>query len=180
MMWIRETEMRKEKKQTKPPAFWLAPDVAKVAAPIMKAHHAHLLAQRVEFVFSREQQTLGGSPKLATASLWKGLKAFFASNPTAPSDEIQLFPESEGNDTDFFVIRVWYDGWRQLDAKQKKYLVDHELCHCGAELKDDGKTVLKIIPHDLEDFNACVERHGLIMSSVKDFAKSIEKGKRVQ
>lgn len=166
------------KKQTKAPDFWLAPEVAKVAQPLIRAHHAHLQGFRVEFVFSREQQSLHNAPALASASLWRGLKAFLASNPDAPSDTIELFPESVGEDHDFFVIRVWHDGWRQLNAKEKKYLVDHELCHCGAEEKD-GKTKLKIIPHDLEDFQACVERHGLVWQSVRAFAKSIEKGKKV-
>jgi len=164
----------------KPPKFWLAPDAAKVAEPIIRTCHPHLVPVRVEFVFTREPlPSKHGRTTLANAQKYSGLKAFLASNPEAPAETIELFPDATGEFNDFFVVQVDNALWRQLNAKQKKALIDHELCHCGVENDDKGNTKLVIQPHDLEEFRCIVERHGFWKDDVAAFAKSIEKAKRV-
>lgn len=56
---------------------------------------------------------------------------------------------------DFF---IWLaaDHWEDAKEKERKALLDHELCHCtGAPL------AWKMRGHDVQEFTAIVQRHGL-------------------
>lgn len=56
-----------------------------------------------------------------------------------------------------YVMVIAEDEWHELTMDQRKALIDHELCHCGFD--DDGEP--SIFGHDLEEFGAVIERHGL-------------------
>lgn len=75
------------------------------------------------------------------------------------------------------------DHWRILEPEQRLALVDHELCHLRPVI--DPKTLeqaadahsrkkWRIAKHDLEEFRAVVERHGLYKSDIAAFAKAIK------
>jgi hypothetical protein len=77
---------------------------------------------------------------------------------------------SEKTDEPYFVIEVAYDLWLGMTTAQKRALVDHELSHCRIKYsKTTGEPSLYIAPHDLEEFNAIVERHGLWRDDVQKF-----------
>ena len=51
------------------------------------------------------------------------------------------------------------DKWRALDAEAKKRVLDHLLCH---GLGQDSETdEWKLAPHDVQEFTAVIQRHGL-------------------
>jgi hypothetical protein len=54
-----------------------------------------------------------------------------------------------------FIIWVAKDYWRILEPMQRRALLDHELCHL---IMDDDEP--KIRGHDIEEFNAIIERYG--------------------
>ncbi|SDU42295.1 putative metallopeptidase [Jiangella alkaliphila] len=62
--------------------------------------------------------------------------------------------------------------WELLNEKQRVALVDHELCHFEVIEDDevDGGRRLATRGHDLEEFTAVVERHGLWRPEVEAFA----------
>ena len=62
--------------------------------------------------------------------------------------------------SEFFLITIYKDVWEGLRDIEKSYLVDHELMHCGTEWDKDGNSRLFIRPHDLEEFEACVNLYG--------------------
>lgn len=54
-----------------------------------------------------------------------------------------------------FIIWFAQDTWEELDARQKRALVDHELCHCTV---DNDKAKMKT--HDLNEFLVIIQRYG--------------------
>lgn len=69
-----------------------------------------------------------------------------------------------------FLIEINWSAWAGLTARQRIALVDHELCHLGIEDTDEGEKLL-MIPHDLEEFGAVVQRWGMWQPDVANFAK---------
>lgn len=52
---------------------------------------------------------------------------------------------------------IWFadDIWQELNAFQRRALVDHELCHCRWTNEKP-----KLVGHDLEEFRCIIERYG--------------------
>jgi hypothetical protein len=68
-----------------------------------------------------------------------------------------------------FVILLNDEAWPTLSAVEKRALVDHLLCHAkvvvdadGEPKQDDrGRLVCRIKKHEIEEFRAVIDRHGL-------------------
>lgn len=79
-----------------------------------------------------------------------------------------------------FVILLNQMAWGALTAPQRVALIDHELCH--AEISKDqhghpkiderGRIVYRTRKHDLEEFKAIYERHGMYKENLADFVKA--------
>lgn len=79
--------------------------------------------------------------------------------------------------TDYaFAISLNAEVWGRITEKQREALLDHELCHANAEEDDDGGWKFSLRRHDLEEFQAIVERHGLWRGDVEDFIRGATKG----
>jgi putative metallopeptidase len=63
-----------------------------------------------------------------------------------------------------------------IDGKQRRALVDHELNHLNIDI-DTGK--YSLLPHDLEEFSGIVRRHGLWRDSVKFFIEAAREGEKL-
>ena len=85
-----------------------------------------------------------------------------------------------------FIILLNKLFWTSLEVtdEQRKALLDHELCH--AEVKLDaagdpaldelGNIVYRTRKHDIEEFSAIVERHGLWKHDLEQFYAAIRRG----
>lgn len=70
--------------------------------------------------------------------------------------------------------------WDGLTTSQREALIDHELCHAAIVLDDDGqpkkddrgRLVCRIKKHDMEEFRAVVERHGLWTADLEQIAQA--------
>jgi hypothetical protein len=72
------------------------------------------------------------------------------------------------------VVTAWFVDSRgralplRLRERLREVLIDHELCHIGVELDeqgnpeltDQGRPKVFIKPHDIEDFQVIIDRHG--------------------
>ncbi|GIW81466.1 MAG: hypothetical protein KatS3mg105_3273 [Gemmatales bacterium] len=85
-----------------------------------------------------------------------------------------------------FVILLNYEVWEEItDDAVKRYIVDHELCHCqvatdsnGQPRKDElGRTMYRLRKHDVEEFLETMERHGLLTHRLQCFAKAVLEAK---
>lgn len=85
-----------------------------------------------------------------------------------------------------FVVLLSKRFWMHPDTKesQRRALLDHELCHgalthdaSGEPMENDrGQLVYRIRKHDLEEFSAIVERHGIWKKDIEQFARALRLG----
>jgi hypothetical protein len=83
-------------------------------------------------------------------------------------------------DTFDFVIMLNKEAWPGLNLKEKRALIDHELCHANVVLDSDGepkvddadRLVCRIRKHDTEEFRDVVKRHGLWTSDLAAIAQA--------
>jgi predicted metallopeptidase len=130
-----------------------APDVTAIGKDLIETHHNHLLVVRVFFVFRSKAKKHGDQEVWGTARKLSGLVSFLATGITQ----------------DLFLIEIAEDVWEYLDDKTKVALVDHELCHCNVEDDPEKGLILSTRPHDLEEFNEIVVRHGAWRENVRSF-----------
>ena len=146
-------------------AYRIAADVAKVAGKLIASipEHRHLSDVRVEYLFLDKPPTHGGKIVLGRARRVGGLGAVFANLDEHHAGTVCEAPRP------FFVVEIAEPIWRELNADRRKALVDHELMHCRSERNEvTGERVLKIRPHDFEEFAAILRRHGLWTAAAQD------------
>ncbi len=149
--------------------YMVSDEVKKVADGVIKNYHPHLNGVDIVYLFQNKRDRATGAavipkskgkPVLGVAKLVTGLNAFLVSGAT----------RTDGDEIDpFFVLLITKPAWDRMKAKQREALVDHELCHMGID-DETGKPTL--LPHDLEEFNAIVRRHGLWEEGVEAFFKA--------
>lgn len=168
--------------------YWPAPELADLAAPIIAEHHPLLTehpGDRIVWVWRDKAKTSRHKVTLGTASLVTGRAAMLieAARTGALDDRAKNIGF---DDHDLFVIEIAQDEWRShLDEAQRLALLDHELAHCHVAIEYDednpemeiGRT-LEIREHDIEEFRAIVERHGLWHHGLEDFAHAIKQSPR--
>jgi hypothetical protein len=119
--------------------FHDAPQPKAIGEILVDELHTHLANRRIGFLF-REEIKSGGQVKGALASKVSG--------------KLHYYTELE------FMVEVNWTIWRELRPAQRIALIDHELCHFGTEDGENGLKLL-LLPHDVEEFSAIVQRWGL-------------------
>lgn len=149
--------------------FRPAPAVERVAKKLIGKYHMDLSDHDIDirYVFRSEHAKSSGKAVFGRAKKVSGLNAYLAQ--LEDPDETGI----SGAEGDFFVIEIAEDIWRELKQDARVALVDHELSHCGVTFDKDENIKLVCYPHDLEEFNAIVERHGLWRPDVAEFDKSL-------
>lgn len=139
-------------------------DVEEIARELIDAYHSHLSTARIKYVFRSVPAEERGQIVWGKAKKVTGLNAWL----TVEADQ-KTYEKSEPQP--FFVMEIAETVWVQLEEKQKRALVDHELTHFDVDV-DTGKYSLR--PHDLEEFNIIVRRHGLWRDEVKLFVDAVK------
>lgn len=134
-----------------PCEFTESDDLERIANALIEAYHPHLMEARIRYVFRDEAQKIGGRDCAATATKVPGLYAHLA--------------ECD------FVIQVWDEAWADMSPEQQVALMDHELCHCG-----ENENGWCLIPHDIEEFDAIVERRGEWDARIASFIDAWKRG----
>ncbi len=166
-----------------PIKFYPAPEVEAIANDLIPKYHQHLVdfSVNVQYRFVNKTPKHGGKEVWGTCRRISGLYAQLA--------------ECAEEDEPFFVITISRDVWDILPHDKRVALVDHELCHACAEVKQakqeadvpqaevddqiehDNPVRLSVKPHDLEEFACIVRRHGLWRDDVKDFVEEALRAK---
>lgn len=133
-----------------------APEVADIARRLIAAFHPHLHGVRIEYVWVNKPPVIHGKPRAACMRKVTGLYAFLAT------------PGFAGEPEPFFVMEVCKPIWDHTPAEGRLALVDHELKHGGY---DDELDSISIVPHDIEEFDDVVERHGAWHDGLVRFAE---------
>jgi len=131
-------------------SYWRCPeDIRDLSREIISAHHEHLFDVRILLLFLDKAAKKGDKLTAATASKMSAKDNAIA-DATPPYD---------------FKIIIANDLWMLNSEAWRRALIDHELCHCGGTSGGGWE----LVGHDLEEFAAIIERHGLWKSDVKDF-----------
>lgn len=83
-----------------------------------------------------------------------------------------------------FIILLNREVWQEAEftEKKKRALIDHELCHAEIALDkktlepkydERGRNIWRTKKHDIEEFQAVVERHGCYKRDLENFAKAL-------
>lgn len=137
-----------------PATYSVAQEAQIIGAELIEKYHQHLALVRIEYIFNDQVLKEKGKEMLGRAKKKSGLDAYLAGNDTAEEPQ------------PFFVIEISKPAWDLLNQKQKRALVDHELCHC---LWDVEKGIY-MRTHDVEEFSEIIKRHGLWQPDVELFA----------
>lgn len=141
-----------------------AHEVAATAVPLIAEYHQRLADVPIVYVFRSPASRARGRIVLGRASRVVGLNAFLAA--LAGGDATEDLIEAAARSYGFFVMEIAHQEWWHATQPEQVALVDHELCHFDVD-PETGE--LKIRPHDLEEFNAVVARHGAWSSDVAVF-----------
>lgn len=141
-----------------------AKDAAELGAEIIadEDEFARLREYLVIYVYRDKAAKKLGKTTYGTAEVVRGKNAL-------------LWWQGQGQEdsTPFFRITLAEDIWENLDEDQRKWLLRHELRHCGLKFTKKGpKLTLK--PHDFELFSADLKDP--VMQSVCQVIKVVREG----
>jgi predicted metallopeptidase len=160
-----------------------APAVEAIANELIEKYHRHLIdfSVNIKYVFVNK------TPKSKGREIWGTCRKITGHNAFLAKDNEDGEP--------FFLITISRDVWDVLPEDKRIALVDHELCHAWAEVKQakeeadvpqdevddqiekDNPVKLSVKPHDLEEFSCIVKRHGLWRESIEEFVEAALKSK---
>ena len=129
-------------------------EAAVIAAELIPTHHDHLEKAKLRYLFTERPMRRHAKPLAGKALKASGLLKHFGK-----ADFLLVFDK---------------ETWDHLTPEQRTALVDHELCHCAVKHTKAGEPRWFIQGHDLEEFRAIVERHGLWQPDVVDFGRAIQ------
>ncbi|OGM08155.1 hypothetical protein A2Z67_03915 [Candidatus Woesebacteria bacterium RBG_13_36_22] len=115
--------------------YEFAPEVEEVAKPIVGAYHKHLEKANISYIFRDKA--------------WKNFDSRVVLGRAAKRNELDQLLSPKRED---FVIIVGKDRWEKMTDVEKRYLVDHELCHCGISVDAQGGTKFVVRGHVIEEF----------------------------
>ena len=69
------------------------------------------------------------------------------------------------------VITIVKPIWDTMSDVEKRYVMDHELCHLDVNEKDK----LVLVDHDVQDFVGAINRHGTVMPSLRRLYRAFTK-----
>ena len=130
--------------------FSFAEDVEKIAVRVIDKWHSGLSEANIVYLF-KDVPTWNS----------KG-KTVFARTHKAP-EQWQFLAGCD------VVVIVNKKVWDRLDNKQREALIDHELCHVLKDEDEKGNPKWSMVTHDVEEFAAVIQRHGMWMEDLKKF-----------
>lgn len=111
-------------------------EVMNIASQLIEQHHRHLLNANLSYLFrDRPWKTAGdGRTVLGKA---------------ARRNEIDKLLSQRRED---FVIIIAKPRWDIMPIEERRCLIDHELCHCGAQVDTSGNRKWILRRHAIEEF----------------------------
>lgn len=129
--------------------YTLAPEVEEVAKGLVAANHKHLTDANISYVFrDRSWKTRDGKTILGKA---RG------------RNELDKLLSTRRED---FIIMIGEDRWEEMTDNEREALVDHELCHCGVMVTNDGSKKFFLRDHPIEAFPENLARYDFMRQEI--------------
>lgn len=149
-------------------SYSIAVDVKECADHLIAQYHPHLAGVRIGYLFREKAGMKGGRLVAGQASKFpKKLAPLFRN--------FSLEMGEEDPEDYVFLIEVAWDLWKEMSEREQWALVDHELCHCSVEEKEDGNIKYSIVGHDYEEFHSVIERHGIYNGEMESLKSLLDK-----
>lgn len=136
----------------------LAEDITEIAAEVIRTHEdlswLNDTDVTIGYLASNKKKTRNG-------------KAVYADCRKVPDRDKGFIPFD-------FLITVYDQNVCGFNSDQMEILLYHELLHVGAEPKEDGTMRYFIVPHDIEDFTAVIDRYGEDWSRTEEMPEEEE------
>ncbi len=150
-----------------------ATSAQRIGERLIEAHHPHLKNKRIAYLLREKKQPRTLRRRMSTRAK-KGPRAGkkqLMARTSLFNAKAKWAAESmmEGASPDF-VIEIREEAWDRLSLEQQEALIDHELSHMGV---DDEGCYMK--HHDVAEFKAVIERHGLWDRDLEEFAETVRK-----
>lgn len=149
-----------------------------VATGLMDKFHPHLKILRIGFLF-REEASISDGKVIVGMAMRNDDRNWTLSKKGS----------SKGQGIDA-IIEVAKDVWEDAEPRFREALIDHELSHIGLiEDKETGTLVMdeitgrikiKVRPHDIEEFEGVLTRHGAYHEALRTFLRAFAQHKEDQ
>lgn len=159
-------------------AYKAAPaEAEELLRELVAQHHKHLRNSKIDIIFYRDEIKKSHKVIAGRASVVTGRNAYYASHVGMNPDTGQVYaPQRYVEPDPFFLIEIWDIAWTAFNKKQRRALMDHELCHCMTKVDDDLNVIPFIVGHDIEEFDAVVKRYGAWHSDLETFLREARSG----
>jgi hypothetical protein len=117
-------------------------EVRTTAENIIMRHHRHLTDAHISYLF-REKG-------------WKTACGKTVLGKAAKRSEIDKLLSNREED---FIIMISRPDWERMNSRERESLLDHELCHCGAVVSNDGRIKWIVRQHDIGQFASILARY---------------------
>lgn len=146
-------QLRAQKAKDDEAEYWRDPELDVLGKEIVQKHHEHLREAEIAYLLTFRPMTSAGKTLAGKARKASGLIGYYSQS-------------------DFLII-VSFEFWQAATPSQRRALLDHEICHCSVEYDKDGGRHWTLKGHDIEEFTAIVDRHGLWHDGLKQFGQAV-------
>ena len=133
-----------------PASYEFAEPVKEMAKDLIDRYHQHLKAAKIVYLF-RDKAWPSQDGKVILGRARKR------------SDVDKLL----GRENEDFLILIGKDKWTAANEEKRRWIVDHELSHCGALVSNKGVVKWIMKKHDVEEFYNMWQRYEWKREEVK-------------
>lgn len=153
----------------------------KIGAALISKHHLHLHEANICWLFV-------DPPTKSRGKVVHGRASKVSAKTAALLETVLGRPVAEGEQVYDFLVEISEESWLAASPREREALVDHELMHCwwkwdertvidggGEKVKEKVWTGWAMRSHDVEEFSAIVDRHGMWSADLVEFMEVAQK-----
>lgn len=143
-----------KKTESVPVQYDRAESVEEIAKKLIREHHTELVNTKIAYLYKNRPIKARGREVIAFVSTCSGI--------------VKAISEVD------VVMIVSYPAFQPLSDSHKLAVIDHELTHLLIEEDSAGAPKVRMLAHDVEEFSAIIERHGLYQEDLVRLGRVIQ------
>jgi predicted metallopeptidase len=128
--------------------------VADISRGLIRKFHTDLINTKIAYLYKNKEIKSQGKMVIAFVTKCSGI--------------VKVLSEYDA------IMIVSYPTFQQLNEDQKIAIIDHALTHLFVDEDSTGAPKLRILAHDVEEFSAIIERHGLYQQDLVRLGQVIQ------
>lgn len=158
----------------------------RIGKSLIEKHHSHLHEASICWLFV-------DPPPKSKGKVVHGRASKVSAKTSALLETVLGRPVGEGEQVYDFLVEISEESWLAASPGEREALVDHELMHCwwkwderavvspeGEKVKEKVWTGWTMRSHDVEEFSAIVDRHGLWSAELAEFVETAQRLRLVE